>query len=87
MAFNITPDTHSQESDARDYETPFQYQLKRYLEQEHEKMREEERNSASDASLCLDFLHSLGGVTHYISSITLGAMEYSVKRVQVSFEP
>ena len=87
MSFNITPDTYSWESDAQDHETAFHYQLKCYLEQEHGKMREEERNGASDVSLCLDFLHSLGGVTHYISSITLGAMEYSVKRVQVKKKP
>ena len=46
-------------------------------------MGEKERAHVSKMGLCLDFLHSLGGITHYISSITLGAMEYSVKKVQV----
>ena len=80
IAFNIIPDTYCSPSD----DTPFQQQLKLHLEWAYGKTRGEERNGASDVSLCLDFLHSLGGITHYISSITLGAMEYSVKKVQVS---
>ena len=82
IAFNITADTYSKTS-SDEYETPLQYQLKLYLEREHERMREGERDTVSDIILCLDFLHSLGGITHYVSSITLGAMEYSVKKVQV----
>ena len=31
---------------------------------------------------CLMFLRALGGVTHYISSITLGAMEYLTKTIR-----
>lgn len=82
IAFNITADIYSK-TFSDDYETPFQYQLKLHLEREHERMAEGERDSVSDTILCLDFLHSLGGITHYISSITLGAMEYSVKKMQV----
>ena len=86
IAFNITADTYTQSDPNNEYETLFQHQLKLHLEREHGRMQAEERNGASDTSLCLDFLHSLGGVTHYVSSITLGAMEYSVKKVQVNFE-
>ena len=85
IAFNITAHTYSNSSSSDDDDdTPFQRHLKLHLERAYEGTGREERNAASDVSLCLEFLHTLGGVTHYVSSITLGAMEYSVKKVQVS---
>ena len=35
-------------------------------------------------SYCREFLESFGGVTHYVSSITLGAMSYKVKSTSSS---
>ena len=89
VSFSITADDTQkgdEENETNDYETPFQYQLMLYLERGYKRMRDVERNRANDMRLCLEFLHSLGGITHYVSSITLGAMEYSVKKVQVMYK-
>ena len=80
VAFKIMPDIYARTTSV--HESPFQQQLKLHLERERETV--EEWNAAWEVGVCLDFLRSLGGITHYVSSITLGAMEYSVKKVQVS---
>ena len=83
VAFNITADVYFKFF-PEDNDTLFQRHLKQHLDRAYGGTEGVERNAATDESLCLDFLHTLGGVTHYISSITLGAMEYSVKKVQVT---
>lgn len=60
--------------------TRFEQHLEHYLEREKGLQQEQK----SEAELCYEFLKSLGGITHYISSVTLGAMEYSVQRLQVA---
>ena len=62
----------------------FEWQLKSYLAQEQGNLsRAGVREIATDTAVCSKFLSSLGGLTHYVSSVTLGAMEYSVKKSQV----
>jgi len=68
---------HEGTEELKTLHSPFQCQLKKHMELGRQ------REETNDTKLCLDFLHKLGGITHYISSITLGAMEYSVDKVQV----
>ena len=78
ISFPITAvNAHEGTEEVKTLHSPFQCQLERHMELERQ------REESNDTKLCLDFLHKLGGITHYISSITLGAMEYSVYEVQV----
>ena len=61
----------------------FQRNLHAWIEHEDRKTDEQnESNSKATAEQCREFLlRRLGGATHYISSITLGAMLYRAKTV------
>ncbi|CAI8033097.1 hypothetical protein GBAR_LOCUS18673, partial [Geodia barretti] len=58
IAFNIHAHTYSKSGSSDDNDTPFQRHLKLHLERAYEETRQEERNAASDVSLCLEFLHT-----------------------------
>ena len=59
----------------------FEQQLERFIQRERSSPMEP-GVSKSGPELCYDFIHLVGGMTHFVSSISLGAMEYAVTRLQ-----
>ncbi len=68
------------ESEAKppsEYKSKFEMDLQRWVK--------ENKGSDQDVQRCyLGFLKALGGATHYVSSMTLGAMRYHLKRKEFS---
>lgn len=66
------------EGDSR--KSRFEQQLERFIQRERSSPMEP-GVSKSEPELCYDFIHLVGGMTHFVSSISLGAMEYCVTRM------
>ncbi len=63
------------------YKSKFEMDLQRWVKENKGK---EGSDQGDVRRCCLEFLKALGGATHYVSSITLGAMRYHLKRKEFS---
>ncbi len=75
------------ESEAKplsEHKSKFEMDLQRWVKEKKEKEEKKGNEGNDEGDVYLDFLKALGGATHYVSSITLGAMRYHLKRKEFS---